>query len=464
MFLQYYGDWPSWKILIFLLEYLLPNFSSRWFKLNWKQFQNKEIKALFNVQVPWTLEAIKYVAYFERVTGIHVNLTLLTEEKFMFELENALKGQEHFDVVHVPMGHWAFKYYKHNELSPLDQYINDYSITDIEWYDLADFNTKFLNAFRFPGPEKGKLYAIPLTFEIYPIFYKEDLMAKKGIDPKSLKLIEDWINILPDLYFRDQKSGEVIIYPAVIRGGGTTDIIDPLNSLILSYWGDRPYDFEKFVYFDETWKPRFNDPSIVKAFKTWATIMKFAPKSITNFSWYDAFRFFIENKAVTWWYDAHILAYYFKNGQSNMSSEIGYVLPKVDNYKNSCFWCWGIGIPEKISDDNKRVAWVFIEWLTSKEISEKIAKKVYSSTRNSILNSKSFKHSLPKQLNEIIYSILDKMQPSVVYMEDFDQIILLIRDTIHKIYQGSEPNESISWLQRKVEELRQKFDKDLYTK
>jgi multiple sugar transport system substrate-binding protein len=325
---------------------------------------------------------------------------------------------------------------------------------------VADFNTKFLNAFRFPRPEKGKLYAIPLIFEIYLIFYREDLMTKKGADPKSLKSLEDWINILPSLYFRDQKSGEVTIYPAVIRGGGTTDIIDPLNSLVLNYWGEKSYDFEKFVYFNEAWKPKFNDPSIVKAFKIWATIMKFGPKDVTNFSWYDAFRLFIENKAVTWWYDAHILAYYFKNKQSVISNKIGYALPEVDHYKNSCFWCWGVGIPENISDNDKKAAWIFIEWFTGKEISEKIAKKVYSSTRNSILKSKSFKYSLPKQLNKIIYSVLDKMQPSAVYMEDFDPIILLIRDTIHKIYAGSELNESISWLQQKVEELKSKFAKD----
>ncbi|GBC75649.1 Erythritol/L-threitol-binding protein [archaeon HR06] len=415
--------------------------------INWKKFKGEELNVLFNINIPLSKEIVKYVNDFERLTGIKVRLEFLPENEYMQEIFLNFPYME-YDLIQVPMGHWGYICYKKGILDSLDEFLYNKSLTDLEWYDLKDFYEQFLHVFIYPEYKNGQIYAIPLTFEIYVLFYRKDILNQKEIHVTNFTTLETWLDLLPNLYVK--KNG-LFIYPAVIRGGGSTDIIDPLNSMLLQYLGNINYDYKKYIYFDSNNRLNFNNPIFKEVFCNWAKIMKYCPPNIVNYTWYDAYKTFRKGEAVTYWYDAHLFAPLFE--RFKLKGKVGYTIPLVNNNRNSAFWCWGLGILKKTSPEKKKAAWLLIEWLTSKEVYNKVAPETYTTTRTSIFNSKKFIKNMPQDLAFILRDVFHRMKPSLVYYEDFDFIIFKIINKIHKIFRGENPDKVIDELQKEVKDI-----------
>lgn len=145
---------------------------------DWKKFSGTEITLLLN-EHPWTVGLRTVIEDFTKETGIKVNMQPFAEDLYFDKMELALRSDKPVaDVFFEPMDSTAFDQFSAKLIQPLTPYINDPKLTSPD-YDLADFPEGFRVTATFPpGEANAELYAIPITFETYILFYNKTLVDK----------------------------------------------------------------------------------------------------------------------------------------------------------------------------------------------------------------------------------------------------------------------------------------------
>ena len=209
-------------------------------------------------------------------------------------------------------------------------------------------------------------------------FYRKDLFQQAGIDADSIKTMDEWNAALDKLQL---PAGT---YKASIRGGGL-GILDELNGMVMNCWGKEPYLKDRFVYFDQDWKPRFTNDKIKKGFEEWAGLMKDSAPGVTSFDWYEATTQFAQGKAATFGPDASLFASIFVDPKQSTVDRQGRLQGAA-----------GL-LARRAADDhvvlgpggaggrstNKDAAWLFIEWATSPWVTEQVSLQTLASPRAS---------------------------------------------------------------------------------
>ena len=114
--------------------------------IDWRQEEGKILNLIMNKHT-YTNSLQPFIAEFEELTGIKVNLYALSEQQF-FEKQKIVLGTEsdEYDVTMMgPIFIWEYKDF----LEPLDDYINDPKLTDAEAWDRKDFFFRS-NGIEFP--------------------------------------------------------------------------------------------------------------------------------------------------------------------------------------------------------------------------------------------------------------------------------------------------------------------------
>ncbi len=414
--------------------------------IDWKQFKGETIKVLF-VAHPWQKAIEPYIKEFEQLTGIKVDLQVVAEDLFWDKITMGLSAKKPpFDLFFLAIGYDAYSYFLNNWLEPVDKYIADTKLTDLQWFDMNDINPAFRQAFLMPNVKQGKTYGLPITSETYILFYRKDIFAKQGIDIYQLKSIDDWLEVVRKI---TQQPG---IYGAVVRGG-EVGILDELTGMAFDYWGDLPYEFGKDMYFDENWNPRFTNPRIVEAFKTWAELMKKSPPGVTSFTWYDATTCFAQGLVATHWFDASLFTPMYEDiNQSTVVGKVGYtVVPPTKYGHKTAFWSWGLGISSKSME--KKPSWLFMEWATSKYMEKITAPKTFGAVRTSTWELPELKEKFPPGFSEAISKSMKIAEPSLLYLGQAQEVTLRMIDALHALYEGKDPKAVMSTLQNKAIEI-----------
>lgn len=415
--------------------------------INWRQFEGKTVRALF-VAHPWQEGIDPYIEEFEQLTGINMEVAVISEDLFWDKVVIGLSAASPpFDVFFVSGGADVYSYYLNNWIEPLDQYIDDPTLTDKDWYDLDDFSSGYIQGFRIPTAE-SPLYSIPITSEVYIIFYRKDVFAEQGIDVNELKNIDDWLDVVKKL------TAETDLYGTVVRGGAV-GITDELMAMAFDYWGDLPHETGKAAFFGASWVPRFTHPRIVQAFATWAELMKNSPPGVTAFTWYDASTAFAQGLAATFWFDASLFAPSFEDPEeSAVAGNVGYaVVPPTTYGHATAFWAWGIGITSKADPNVKKAAWLFIEWASSKYGEKFVAPNTWGAVRKSTWELPEMKQILPTEYVDTVSRSLEIAKYPALYFPGAQEVIQKALDALHAIYLGTPPEEAMATLQRQAIEI-----------
>ncbi|MDQ0473663.1 extracellular solute-binding protein [Labrys wisconsinensis] len=410
-------------------------------KIDWKQQSGTTID-LFLVKHPWTDGVEPLLPEFEKLTGIKLNVTTVTEDAYWNKASLGMTAAKPpFDVLFMSMGITGVTAYSNNWIAKLNTFLDDPKLTDKSWYDYADFYPAAATAFRMPTPASEGIYGIPMSTEVYMMFYRKDLFEKAGIDAAAIGTFDEWFAALDKLKLDDGS------YRAALRGGGL-GILDELNAAVADSWGSAPYEKDRFVYFDANWKPRFDDPRIVKGFDIWASLMKRSAPGVTAFDWYEATSLFAQGKAATFGPDASLFASIFIDPkQSTVADKIGFrpVPAASPDGAHTAMWSWGLSIPEKSA--KKEAAWLFVQWATSPAVTEQIARKTLAAPRKSTWDSKDFQAALPPGFGDAVGKSLAIAQPSIMYLQSADKVVEGMLDALHAIYQGTPAADAAKTLQ-----------------
>ncbi len=243
---------------------------------------------------------------------------------------------------------WA----KQGWLLPLEKLGDKYDVDDI------------LPAIRGGLSADGKLYAAPFYGESAMIMYRKDLFEKAGLkmpDNPTWEFIGDAARKITDR--------KADINGICLRGkagwGENMAFISALNNSFGGRW------------FDENWKPQFDQPEWKSSLQFYVDLMKDAgPSGASSNGFNENLTLFQQGKCGMW-IDATVAASFVSNPKdSTVADKVGYALfPTHGELKNhgNWLWSWNLAIPK--SSQKAEAAEKFISWATSKDYTTLVASK-----------------------------------------------------------------------------------------
>ncbi|KRA05041.1 ABC transporter substrate-binding protein [Rhizobium sp. Root564] len=236
---------------------------------------------------------------------------------------------------------------------------------------------------------EGKLYAAPFYGESAMIMYRKDLFEKAG-----LKMPEN-----PTWEFIGDAARKITDRKADVNGiclrgkAGWGENMAFITALTNSFGGR---------WFDENWKPQFDQPEWKNSLQFYVDLMKDAgPSGAASNGFNENLTLFQQGKCGMW-IDATVAASFVSNPKdSKVADKVGYALfPTHGELKNhgNWLWSWNLAIPK--SSQKAESAEKFIAWATSKDYSDLVASKegwanVPPGTRTSLYKNADYEKAAP---------------------------------------------------------------------
>ncbi|WFR98804.1 ABC transporter substrate-binding protein [Rhizobium tumorigenes] len=271
----------------------------------------------------------------------------------------------------VPL--WA----KQGWLVPLDKLGADYDTNDL------------IPAIRNAVSQDGKLYAAPFYAESSLLMYRKDLFEKAG-----LKMPDK-----PDWDFVADAARKI------------TDRAKGINGICLrgkAGWGENMATVTTIAnsfgakWFDEKWKPQFDQKIWHDTLDFYVTLMKDAgPAGVSSNGFNETLALFQQGKCGMW-VDASVAASFISDPkQSTVADKTSFVVSPDhagSGSRGNWLWAWNLAIPagsQKVASAEK-----FISWATSKHYIEMVAQKegwanVPPGTRQSLYNNPEYLKAAP---------------------------------------------------------------------
>ncbi len=267
---------------------------------------------------------------------------------------------------------------KQGWLNPLDKLSSDAA------YDVDDL----LPAIRGGLTVDGKLYAAPFYGESSMIMYRTDLMEKAGL---TMPADPTWEFIADAARKMTDRAAD--INGICLRGkAGWGENMALITSLDNAFGGK---------WFDESWKPQFDQPVWKDALTFYVDLMKDAgPAGASSNGFNENLALFQQGKCGMW-IDATVAASFVSNPtDSTVADKVGYaVAPDTGNgNRGNWLWSWNLAVPK--SSQNAAAAEDFIAWATSKEYAELVASSegwanVPPGTRTSLYENADYQKAAP---------------------------------------------------------------------
>jgi multiple sugar transport system substrate-binding protein len=418
---------------------------------DWKKYAGTEITLLLD-EHPWTVGLRTVIDDFTKETGIKVNMQPFAEDLYFDKMELALRSDKPIaDVYFEPMDSVGFDQFSANLIQPLTPFIKDPTMTNPD-YDLADFPEGFRSTATFPpGDSNSQLYAIPITFETYILFYNKDLV-NKYLNGKVPETFDELIAAADKI----TKEGKGEVYWAAMRGIRSDTIMDTLTGVVFDAWGSDSTPLPYNIWFDGDWKKgRFTEPRIVKGLSNYAAMMKAGPPNIQAMDWYEANQLFEQGK-IAFYIDASLFGPGYEDPQqSQVAGKVGYApLPKTDKGSMTGHWMWGLGIPA--NSQKKEAAWYFIQWATSKVIEPKIGTSTGGAARMSTWSNEIYTKALNPGYVEAVQTAMKTSRPTAVFSASWKEIGIMVVDAVQAMYGGTDPQKACEDLQKKAMEVTNK--------
>lgn len=348
-------------------------------QFNWKQFSGQKIVLLLE-QHPWTTAIQPYLSEFENLTGIKVETQILTEQQQRQKSQIALQAKSpEFDVFQSLKSYEGWKYGRAGYYEPLESYLSDPALTPAD-YDQKDFLAGAFNGEKIDG----KLFGLPTIVEGPVIFYRTDLFQQYNVTPpKTVADIEK--------------------AAAAIKNGTKGDIAGvTLRGLPASV----AYTFGPFFHNQGLdWltadrKPQMSSPKGVEAIDYYSKLAReYGPPGIVQYSFYQSSSLFASGKVGMEIESSNELSTIIDPKNSQVVGKVGVIpFPPGPGGDHPTQLQWGISV--NAFSQNKKAAWLFMVWSTSKKMQADLALKGIASPRSSAWETPEFKASTGDQLKK----------------------------------------------------------------
>ena len=307
---------------------------------DWKQANGTTINVSLN-QHPYANAIIDQLPKFKELTGIDVKYELTPEENYFDKITTQLSAGTGVPDVFMTGVYQMWDYASAKRIEPLDDLLGDASATN-PGYNPKDIFEGVFNAGKWdlkPGspPGSGKLWCVPLGFELYSLAYNKKYFDEKGIKvPTTLDELSELAAKLKDW----NGAGS---YGVAVRGTRNWATIHPGYMSSFKSAGAKDFVIENGKLMSA-----LGSPESVEVTKKFAEmIKKGGPPGWSNYTWYQCGADLGAGKAAIL-YDADCNGY-FQNvpGSTNQSGNIGFApspTSKPGEKPVSNEWVWQLAM------------------------------------------------------------------------------------------------------------------------
>ena len=411
--------------------------------INWRQFAGSQLSVLADAQ-PAFMALRPYLSLFEQLTGIWVGYQNVEQDemrqKRRLDLES---GGGIYDV--VPIGITCLgEAYEKSWLEQLEPYLADPTLTDSTWYNFADISPNSLKLCQ----REDHLLSIPFDFSAPIFFYRKDLFEKYHIElPDTYEAI---VSMKRKLQAAMDKDGLKEIYAFTTRTGvgaglNTWTVIPTIRA----YGGEM---------FDTQWRPIFNSPQAVKALEVYRDMVTGygSPPDSLTLHFYDIRTRFKEGKLAS----AIIASHFFSEINSADKSPIwdrwdAIPTPRGPVARETSPWAWAFAI--NAVSKNKKAAWLFIQWVTSKNTAHLLTTGG-APARLSVWESDHYAKLNPPGLVNAVMWIIKKSTPDMMQsgIPEFTETGLVASKAFSEIFYGAPVQQTLDRAVGQVEQIMAK--------
>ena len=318
-------------------------------KFDWQQFKGQHIEVNYQLS-PRGDVARANLKKFEDLTEITVGFEQIPEQqqrpKVAMEMAT---GHPSFDVVNVGMHVQKRLIEKAKWMEDLRPYIADGSLTSPD-FDQADFSKPSMAV---ATGSDGKINVLPLNQDLFIIFYNKALLQAKGFSgpPKTFDEMTHMAEVLTDkskqnygFVGRGLKNANVVLYDSILLGWDQETVTADGKKLLT------------------------DTPAAVEAGKWYQKIMQqYGPPGNVGFNWNECQTTFGQGRGAMWWDGIGFSAPLVDPNKSKVVETVGFApVPAGPKAHNCATFVDGIGIPATAK--NKKAAWLFMQWVTGKEM------------------------------------------------------------------------------------------------
>lgn len=210
---------------------------------------------------------------------------------------------------------------------------------------------------------KGTLYALPFYAESSMTYYRTDLFKDAGLVMPERPTWTEIAGFAEKLTHRDKEQ-----YGICLRGKAGWGENMALISTVANSYGAR--------WFDEQWKPQFDQPEWKNALNFYVeTMKKSGPPGASSNGFNENLALFNSGKCAIW-VDATVAGSFVTDkSQSKVADHVGftYAPHEVTDKGSAWLYSWALAIPT--SGKNQADAKTFSTWATSKEYAALVAEK-----------------------------------------------------------------------------------------
>ncbi len=344
--------------------------------IDWKQVAGETI-TLAGAIHPWSKAVTPLLPQFTQLTGISVVTDFQLETTFLGALPIKLaSGSATPDV---------FMFLTYGQgiaagwLEPLDAHYHDRSLTDLGWYDESDL---LKTARAFPIWSDGERYAFPITSEAMTLFVNSNALAARNLPvPQTF----DALFATAKAVKTDEMSG------IAMRAQASGNSSPAAMSFVFSYGGAMVKDN----------LAAFASPEAIAAVAMYGQVLSQAgPVGVGSYEWYNVLDDFSQGRTAMA-IDSSVLATDISNpAKSKVAQQAAFAaFPHLDGHAAAPFMShWQACINAR--SRNKRAAFLFLLWATSKPTSLQTAAAGLATTRLSAWSSEGFKKAFGPQAAE----------------------------------------------------------------
>ena len=210
----------------------------------------------------------------------------------------------------------------------------------------------------------GGLYALPFYSESTMTYYRKDLFQQAGLTMPAQPTYQDIERFAKVL--NDPAKG---IAGVCLRGKPGWGENMAFISMLVHTFGGR--------WFDEKWNPQIDTPEWHAAITYYVHLLQnYGPPGESSNGFNETLTLFENGKCATWIDATSAADTLYDPAQSRVMNSVGFAASPVAATSRGANWLWSWALAIPVSSKHSAQALQFVEWATSKQYIELVAKEV----------------------------------------------------------------------------------------
>ena len=291
---------------------------------------------------------------FEKLTGIKVQYETYPEDQFRQKVLLELgAGTGSLDAFYTFAAQEGLKFWRSGWYEPLDGYFKNPKLADPS-YDMADMSKVALQGNTYDG----KLTSIPVQQNTSMLYYRKDVFDRLKVKvPQTLQELEETAKRLHNVEDGGQKMVGI-----TMRGK---------KAAATSQWA--PFLFSMGgSWLTKDGKPAVTSPESIQSLDLYGRLLRnYGPPGSVNYHWYETVSQFSQGKAAMY-IDVNPRFFFFEDpSKSQVAGKVGYAMfPAGPAGRRPSMEVASMAISSK--SKKKEAAFLFIQWMSSKEVVAKM--------------------------------------------------------------------------------------------